>query len=417
MPPPPDSSAADGGASSSHITAPAPEEAMELVTVKEEVNSDEVTQFVGGDGLSSKTTSSSSCSVELPKPIEGLHDTCPPPFLKKTFEMVDNPETDSIVSWSENGESFLVWDAFEFSKHLLPKYFKHSNFSSFIRQLNTYGFKKIDPDRWEFANEGFRGGKKHLLKNIKRRSRYNKHQQGATNSYGCDSANHSLESQIKGLKDDQDLLKIEIRNLRQQQEESETKISGVEKRIRFAHSRQLQMLMFLMKATENRSFILNLLGKIKQRKEVKGGEFCKKRRLLPTQVPETATASHSQSVGCRNEAQEQLATMQTQLTEMLGDEMEQNETVPKLFETPLGNEFCSPTQDQKTNTMCCDTANEEESVYHLISEGILDEAVVPQNWVDEELDVNDSKFYLELEDLIGKPRNWGGYASELAGCI
>jgi len=73
-----------------------------------------------------------------PKPMEGLHEMGPPPFLKKTFDMVEDPKTDLVVSWSQTRDSFVVWDSHEFSKTLLPKYFKHSNFSSFIRQLNTY---------------------------------------------------------------------------------------------------------------------------------------------------------------------------------------------------------------------------------------------------------------------------------------
>lgn len=80
----------------------------------------------------------SSLSTLSPQPIEGLHDAGPPPFLTKTFDMVEDPATDSIVSWSQARNSFIVWDSHKFATNLLPKYFKHSNFSSFIRQLNTY---------------------------------------------------------------------------------------------------------------------------------------------------------------------------------------------------------------------------------------------------------------------------------------
>lgn len=60
------------------------------------------------------------------------------PFLKKCYEIVDDEATDSIISWNQTGESFVIWDSTEFSVRLLPKHFKHSNFSSFMRQLNIY---------------------------------------------------------------------------------------------------------------------------------------------------------------------------------------------------------------------------------------------------------------------------------------
>lgn len=66
------------------------------------------------------------------------HKSVPAPFLTKTYQLVDDPTTDHVVSWGEDDTTFVVWRPPEFARDLLPNYFKHNNFSSFVRQLNTY---------------------------------------------------------------------------------------------------------------------------------------------------------------------------------------------------------------------------------------------------------------------------------------
>ncbi|KAK7345038.1 hypothetical protein VNO77_15407 [Canavalia gladiata] len=95
--------------------------------------------------------------------------TTPPPFLLKTYMLVEDPTTNDVVSWNEDGTTFVVLQPVEFARDLLPTLFKHSNFSSFVRQLNTYGFRKVATSRWEFCNDRFRKGEKELLCDIRRR--------------------------------------------------------------------------------------------------------------------------------------------------------------------------------------------------------------------------------------------------------
>ncbi|KAL8049696.1 hypothetical protein ABFX02_06G036100 [Erythranthe guttata] len=109
-----------------------------------------------------RTGGGESTPADMPRSL-------PTPFLTKTYQLVDDTSIDDIISWNEDGSTFIVWNPTEFARDLLPKYFKHNNFSSFVRQLNTYGFRKVMPDRWEFSNECFRKDEKKLLCEIQRR--------------------------------------------------------------------------------------------------------------------------------------------------------------------------------------------------------------------------------------------------------
>uniref|UniRef100_A0A8C9FK56 Heat shock transcription factor 2 n=1 Tax=Pavo cristatus TaxID=9049 RepID=A0A8C9FK56_PAVCR len=103
-----------------------------------------------------------------------------PAFLSKLWALVGEAPSNQLITWSQNGQSFLVLDEQRFAKEILPKYFKHNNMASFVRQLNMYGFRKVvhvdsgivklERDGLvEFQHPYFKQGREDLLEHIKRK--------------------------------------------------------------------------------------------------------------------------------------------------------------------------------------------------------------------------------------------------------
>lgn len=211
-------------------------------------------------------------TIPPPQPNEGLNEIRPQPFLTKTFDVVDDQSTNHIVSWNRSGTSFVVWDTHAFSNLLLPRYFKHNNFSSFVRQLNTYGFRKIDSDRWEFANEGFLRGQRHLLRNIRRKK-------GPSQpiEVGC----VGLDAEIDRLRQEKHMLMTELVSLRKQQYNTTLYLLEMEHRLEGIKINQKKMMSFLARAMKNPVFIHQLLQQKEKKKELEEAmTVTKKRRLV-----------------------------------------------------------------------------------------------------------------------------------------
>lgn len=98
----------------------------------------------------------------------------------ETYKLVDTCDP-TIASWSDDGETFIIKDPDAFATQIIPQYFDHNKFSSFARQLNFYGFRKmqstpirncdLEPGTARyviFYNENFKRGRTDLLENIQR---------------------------------------------------------------------------------------------------------------------------------------------------------------------------------------------------------------------------------------------------------
>nr|ACF24569.1 putative heat shock transcription factor [Gymnochlora stellata] len=96
-----------------------------------------------------------------------------PSLVGKTYDMVDDPLTDNIICWAEDGNGFVVKDAYAFCVKILPTYFRTKRFRSFVRNLNMYGFrsrKQAQEGVYRFKHPQFRRGKKNLLSRIRKKT-------------------------------------------------------------------------------------------------------------------------------------------------------------------------------------------------------------------------------------------------------
>ncbi|KAL6815975.1 Two-component response regulator receiver [Trichoderma sp. SZMC 28013] len=102
-------------------------------------------------------------------------------FVRKLFRMLEDPSHQDVARWGKDGDSFVVVEGEKFTRSILPKHFKHSNMSSFIRQLNKYDFHKVKPSSdgdtaspngniLEFKHPYFRVDSKDDLDNIRRKA-------------------------------------------------------------------------------------------------------------------------------------------------------------------------------------------------------------------------------------------------------
>ncbi|TDL25389.1 hypothetical protein BD410DRAFT_837571 [Rickenella mellea] len=120
---------------------------------------------------------SSPTSQALPNSFKDLesdiHSGCD--FVQKL--MLEDSRLTPVVSWTSNGDAFVVKDVTAFTRSILPKLFRHSNFASFVRQLNKYDFHKVkNPDdpfgqhTWTFRHPDFHADRRSALENIKRKA-------------------------------------------------------------------------------------------------------------------------------------------------------------------------------------------------------------------------------------------------------
>ena len=126
----------------------------------------------------------------------------------KLYEIVDDDTTNDIISWLEpDFNKFIILSQESFCQYILPKYFRHGNFSSFIRMLNLYDFHKENKltEGPVFYNKYFQKDQKILLHQITRKEKVKKLDEPVkdsgdhTKSMGCKKRVAKLISKSQSL--------------------------------------------------------------------------------------------------------------------------------------------------------------------------------------------------------------------------
>lgn len=95
------------------------------------------------------------------------------PFPTKLHVMLSKVEADGlthIVSWQPHGRCFVIHKPREFVDQIMPEYFRQSKLTSFQRQLNLYGFRRLTTgaDRGGYYHEMFLKHKLFLCRTMTR---------------------------------------------------------------------------------------------------------------------------------------------------------------------------------------------------------------------------------------------------------
>ncbi|KAI9255306.1 HSF-type DNA-binding-domain-containing protein [Sporodiniella umbellata] len=156
-------------------------------------------------------------------------------FVHKLYNMVIDAQYQHLIAWSYTGSSFVVCNIVEFSRDVLPKHFKHNNFSSFVRQLNMYGFHKVNKSPkghrtlaenqiWEFSHTKFLKDRPDLLEEIKRKTLEtdtNRRDDVGTNMAMMQVSQTEMVQQLTRLQDNYCQMKKELEEAKYKQQKQQ----------------------------------------------------------------------------------------------------------------------------------------------------------------------------------------------------
>ncbi|MCD7455992.1 hypothetical protein HAX54_030419 [Datura stramonium] len=170
----------------------------------------------------------------------------PCPFVLKIYEMLADIQFKSLISWTNNGTSFIINDNHKFAVEVLPRFFRHNNISSFVCQLNSYGFRKVNWDKFEFRHEWFQRGKGQWLKNIKRKTSKSQMNEQPTERQAVDeTVAFTMEKEIEKIRQEQVTMREDIIMLQRQLDIIEKEMEDIKQAGNYMSSKKAKICMLL----------------------------------------------------------------------------------------------------------------------------------------------------------------------------
>ena len=195
-----------------------------------------------------------------------------PNFLIKLNQILENSKYYDIIHWDNSGKYLIISNISKFSDIILPLYYKHNNYASFVRQLNIYDFHKLKSENGKqvFQHRLFTRGKSNLIPLIKRKTTKIKNENIAVkeilNTKIQDNYLDDLIKQVNENREKQNSLLKKVEDLNKQNNifiiQNESMLNEINKKTQYTRKLEAVILFILEILMNKRPDINNVDGNL-----------------------------------------------------------------------------------------------------------------------------------------------------------